>query len=241
MTRLEALEVFGLPEDASNEDIKRTFHRLAHICSPDKGGTNYLLRKVVESKECLLDGKETPPDPSPTQSPGKTPEPKRRTQNGKTWWDPLFCDDTLEFPTDVFMKVVDSGQAVSFSSDKFEGVLEPLSLRITYVQSKIPVEFTVLTWKSIFHKLLGLSAISTSGVGYVSNTYPNSLRFSNEFDVLVSPGYHVLTAKILGKEVKHSCFTWKWEQVQKKVHSIKYKAAMSLEIGIVTKIRQKKN
>lgn len=54
MTREEALSLFGLPSDATEEDIRNAYKRIMKQVHPDTGGSAYLAAKVNEAKELLL-------------------------------------------------------------------------------------------------------------------------------------------------------------------------------------------
>ena len=54
MSRSEALNVLGLEEGASEEQIRAAHKRLILQTHPDKGGTNYLAAKINEAKDVLL-------------------------------------------------------------------------------------------------------------------------------------------------------------------------------------------
>lgn len=54
MTRAEALQVLGLREGASAEDIHAAHHRLIGQNHPDHGGTTYLASKINEARDVLL-------------------------------------------------------------------------------------------------------------------------------------------------------------------------------------------
>ena len=54
MTRIEALSVLGLPEGASEGDIRAAHRKLISQNHPDKGGTDYLASKINEAKDVLL-------------------------------------------------------------------------------------------------------------------------------------------------------------------------------------------
>ena len=54
MTRAEALDVLGLQEGASEEQIREAYHRAMMQSHPDHGGSNYLSAKINEAKDVLL-------------------------------------------------------------------------------------------------------------------------------------------------------------------------------------------
>lgn len=53
MTRQEALQVFGLDEGATPEDVQREYRRLMRKVHPDLGGSSYLAAKINEAKDVL--------------------------------------------------------------------------------------------------------------------------------------------------------------------------------------------
>ena len=53
MTRQEALQVFGLDEQATREDVQREYRRLMRKIHPDLGGSSYLAAKLNEAKDVL--------------------------------------------------------------------------------------------------------------------------------------------------------------------------------------------
>ena len=53
MTRQEALQVFGLDESATPEDVQREYRRLMRKVHPDLGGSSYLAAKINEAKDVL--------------------------------------------------------------------------------------------------------------------------------------------------------------------------------------------
>lgn len=54
MTRREALDVLGLDEQASRDDVKREYNRLMKKMHPDVGGSTYLAAKLNQAREVLL-------------------------------------------------------------------------------------------------------------------------------------------------------------------------------------------
>ena len=54
MSRAEALEMLGLEEGCSADDIKKAHHRLMRKVHPDAGGSTYLATKINEAKALLL-------------------------------------------------------------------------------------------------------------------------------------------------------------------------------------------
>lgn len=53
MTRHEALQVLGLDEHATAEDVQREYRRLMRKVHPDLGGSGYLAAKLNEAKDVL--------------------------------------------------------------------------------------------------------------------------------------------------------------------------------------------
>lgn len=54
MTRAEALEVLGLQEGASEQEIKDAYRRLMSQMHPDKGGSDWMAAKLNTAKRVLL-------------------------------------------------------------------------------------------------------------------------------------------------------------------------------------------
>jgi hypothetical protein len=54
MSRKEALEVLGLAEGATQDDIKTAYRKLMIKMHPDSGGSKYLSQKINEAKELLV-------------------------------------------------------------------------------------------------------------------------------------------------------------------------------------------
>lgn len=53
MTRHEALQIFGLDEGATPEDVQREYRRLMRKLHPDLGGSSYLAAKINEARDVL--------------------------------------------------------------------------------------------------------------------------------------------------------------------------------------------
>ncbi|MBM3515323.1 MAG: molecular chaperone DnaJ, partial [Alphaproteobacteria bacterium] len=57
MSQDEARRILGIPEGASEDDIKAAYRRLMGQMHPDKGGSDYLAAKVNQAKDILLKSK----------------------------------------------------------------------------------------------------------------------------------------------------------------------------------------
>lgn len=57
MTRREALQILGLREGASKEQIRDAHRRLMRLNHPDNGGSTMIATKVNEAKDFLISGK----------------------------------------------------------------------------------------------------------------------------------------------------------------------------------------
>jgi hypothetical protein len=53
MSREEALQVLGLPNGASADDVTREYRRLMKKLHPDLGGSSYLAAKINEARDVL--------------------------------------------------------------------------------------------------------------------------------------------------------------------------------------------
>ena len=51
-------KLFSVPFNATDEEIKTAFHKLAHIHHPDKGGNEDMFVLITKAKNTLLDKKE---------------------------------------------------------------------------------------------------------------------------------------------------------------------------------------
>ncbi|HEX4974266.1 MAG TPA: hypothetical protein VFV48_00125 [Pseudomonadales bacterium] len=54
MSRAEALEILGLQEGVTREDIIEMHRKLIQKLHPDRGGNTYLASKINQARDCLL-------------------------------------------------------------------------------------------------------------------------------------------------------------------------------------------
>jgi hypothetical protein len=54
MTRQEAYDVLGLPQGASEADIRAAYHRVMRTAHPDAGGSDWLAARVNMARDTLL-------------------------------------------------------------------------------------------------------------------------------------------------------------------------------------------
>jgi curved DNA-binding protein CbpA len=54
MSREQALDILGLPADASDEDVRRAHRELMLRLHPDRGGSTWLAAQINEAKDVLL-------------------------------------------------------------------------------------------------------------------------------------------------------------------------------------------
>ena len=55
MSRSLALEILGLDENAEREEIVKAHRNLMQKMHPDRGGSDYLAKKINLAKDFLLD------------------------------------------------------------------------------------------------------------------------------------------------------------------------------------------
>ncbi|MBT4889852.1 MAG: DnaJ domain-containing protein, partial [Rhodospirillales bacterium] len=56
MSRTEALQILGVDENASQDDIREAHRHLIASMHPDKGGSTYLAAKINQAKDLLING-----------------------------------------------------------------------------------------------------------------------------------------------------------------------------------------
>ncbi len=54
MSKMEALEVLGLKENCSQDDVKSAHKKLIKNIHPDQGGSDWLAAKINRAKDILL-------------------------------------------------------------------------------------------------------------------------------------------------------------------------------------------
>lgn len=54
MSRGEALKVLGLPDAATEADIKNAFKKFLAVVHPDRGGSNFLMLQINLAREVLM-------------------------------------------------------------------------------------------------------------------------------------------------------------------------------------------
>ncbi len=58
-------DTLGVAHDATEKDIKKAYHKLAHEHHPDKGGSQEKFVEITEAYQVLSGKKEAPPGPPP--------------------------------------------------------------------------------------------------------------------------------------------------------------------------------
>jgi hypothetical protein len=54
MQRSEALQIFGVSEHATREEIQESYHRLMKKLHPDHGGSEYFAARLNQARDVLL-------------------------------------------------------------------------------------------------------------------------------------------------------------------------------------------
>ena len=199
MDRREACEVLGLPDVCTDTEVSDAFKRLAMACHPDKGGTDYLFRKISEARDALKNKR--PVETARNTSNQETTPPKAKKEERKPTWREIVLDPNFYVPYEKFLKIV-NGQEQSVRFGKYTVVINEHDLWGEFIKAKIPVTVEVRTWENWFKRVFGKPNVSTAEMT-VKNKFPFSHDFALDLTVRLHTKkwkYYKLTIKILDQE-----------------------------------------
>lgn len=184
LTRNEALSILGLPESASEQDVRTAYKDLSKLLHPDVRNTTYLFQLVNNAYMALSDRKcaAEPEKREPTAA-RQNRNPSVVNHNDKRFQDILY-DPEFYVPFDLLLDVYASGSALVPFRD-VRVWLTAMDLKYYFVKARWPGKITIKTFGNWLSWQLAFSPINEFEPYpfYLTNKSPFSREFSNVINI----------------------------------------------------------
>lgn len=188
----EALEILGLNQSCSQEDIRRAYREWSKICHPDAKGTNGLFQLLSKAYDVV-----------------KQHETKKTSFFGmrsrKTFtYDEIIHDPHFCVPFPAFMAIATHGMAKPVVIGDNQIYLSSEALKNDFIKTSACCRMRIRTWKSRFHRMMCLkSAPEVVREFELTNMFPQTDHLFAEVALLYKKsGYHEVHVEIPGQTVK---------------------------------------
>lgn len=186
ITYKEAIEILGVNENSTNDEIKSAYKKLCLKVHSDIGGTDALFRLVNDAYEIAISKKNN--------------NYKKDDSNTLN-----FILSKMIVPFDIIKEVALKGKIYTLNYQDKSAELMTHHLRNKNVKSEVPIKVIYKEYKSIFHKILGFKPVTKKKYTTVcyncrTNDDMTSLKFLTNVYVPTKIGYQEIIFCCLGKK-----------------------------------------
>lgn len=190
LSRQNALDVMGVTEKSSPDEVKDAYKRLARACHPDNTGSTYLFQLINNAYMLLQKADEVKNQPQAT----KSTENKAKANPSMS---DLFYEKDFLCPFKTFMMALELGKA-GFVFKKYSIHLTPNIIDMDFVRTEWPVRVEFKGYKNILAYLFDKPTVTRTKNTGIQNAWPYSRKFVATFNIDTDKGrikYHRLTTK----------------------------------------------
>lgn len=187
LTRNEALSVLGLPESASEQDVRTAYKDLSKLLHPDVRNTTYLFQLVNNAYMALSNRKcAAEPGPAEKRNTDGTGRNISVISHRDRRFPDILSDPAFYVPFDLLLTIYASGSALVPFRD-VRVWLTAMDLKYYFVKARWPGKITIktfgnwLSWQLAFNPTEEFEPYPF----YLTNKSPFAHEFSNTLNMTV--------------------------------------------------------
>jgi DnaJ-class molecular chaperone len=250
MNRAEALEMLGLREGCSQEDVRSAYKRLSHQVHPDTGGNATLFRLVRQAYDVLMNDSAPPPrqDSAPkSQSQPKDkqqePENKKDEKPQQLSWQACIRQSDFELTFEQLSDIATLGRPakVPYTHDgiRYDLTITPESLEKNFIRCSFPVEVTIKSYKNFFFQLFHHPQVVKTSSLRCRNCFGASRVFRHNIMAHCPKGRHEVIVELLGRTFRFTARTGRSHQTTVKSKHLSLPGKNEITVDLNVSITQK--
>ena len=174
----DAVQILGVQETASQDEIKQAYKKLAAACHPDKTGSTYVFQLVNNAYQALT---KTPAKTANPAKTAKTEKPARKTRPVTE----LVQDKEFLCPFSTFMAATEFGiWGMEFKNQHVQ--LTRDFIRKNFVKTIWPAKACVKTYKNWLMYILNRPCETVEKNVQIPNRRPSSYYFEQVLNIKLS-------------------------------------------------------